>query len=70
MPGYYARIQSINRKPLCKIIDTRKRSTSFVNVYKFPKDVHVIAKLRLGNIWNINNVFCYKYNIMELRIVD
>lgn len=70
VPGFYARIQSINRKPLCNIIDARKRSTSFVNVYKFPKDVHVIAKLRLGNIWNVNNVLCYKYNIMELRIVD
>jgi hypothetical protein len=70
VPGFYARIQSINRNSSCKIIDTRKNVTTFVNVYKFPKDVHVIATLRLGNIWKINNLLCYKYNIMELRIVD
>ena len=70
VPGFYTRIQSINMKPSCKIIDTRNNTHCFVNVYKFPKAVHIIAKIRLGNVWKINNVLCYKYNIMELRIVD
>ena len=70
VPGFYTRIQSVNKIPSCKIIDTRNKELKFINIYKFPKDVHIVARIRLGNIWNINNMLCYKYNIMELRIVD
>ena len=39
-----------------------------VSVSIFPKEVYVTAKLRLGNIWRINKMYCYKYNIVMIDL--
>ena len=55
---------------ICEIRDKRSNtSTSLITIYKFPKKVNVIAKIRLGNIWMDNNKYYYKLNVTALQIV-
>ena len=54
---------------ICEIRDKRYNTSSLITIYKFPKKVNVIAKIRLGNIWMDNNKYYYKLNVTELQIV-
>ena len=67
----YGRIQSYNNRPRCNLLGTRANSNSKeqLNIYKFPKQVYIKAKLRIGNLWKVNDMFCYKFNVTEVKIV-
>ena len=68
---FYGRIKNMNSKCMCVIEDKRKLSENkFVNVYKFPKQVFVKAEMTTDGIWKLNNMYCYKYVINKLTLVD
>jgi len=68
---FYGRIRNQYGKCLCIIEDKRKNSVdTFVNVFKFPLGVFVKAEISTDGIWKLNNMYCYKYVITKLTIVD
>lgn len=67
--SFYSRIQSIFNKPTCSIYDIRNNTNRPVNIYRFPEKMNVKLKLRIGNIWKIDNIYCFKYNVVFLKIV-
>lgn len=71
IPNIYARIQSHYNRPVCKLLGTAANSNvkQQLNIYKFPKEVYIKAKLRIGNLWQVNKMFCYKFNAVEVKIV-
>jgi len=72
VPSIYARIQSYNNRPRCKLLGTREYSNAKeqLNIYRFPKEVYIKAKLRIGNLWIVNEMICYKFNAIEVKIVN
>jgi hypothetical protein len=68
---FYGRIRNQYGKCQCIIEDKRKLShDKFINVFKFPEKVFVKAVMSVNGIWKLNNMFCYKYVIDKLTIVD
>ena len=67
---FYGRIQSRNNKPSCSLLDDRNKISKYLNIFNFPKEVNVIAKIRIGNIWLIKGIYYYKLNITELKIIN
>lgn len=68
---FYGRIRNQFGKCKCIIEDRRKKSVErYVNVYKFPDKVYVKAVMSTNGVWKLNNMFCYKYVIDKLIIVD
>ena len=67
--SFYSRIQSIFNKPICSIYDIRNNPNRPVNIYRFPEKMNVKLKLRIGNIWKIDNIYFFKYNVVFLKIV-
>lgn len=67
--SFYSRIQSIFNKPICSIYDIRNNTNRPVNIYRFPEKMNVKLKLRIGNIWKIDNIYCFKHNVVFLKIV-
>lgn len=68
---FYGRIQSFNGKPQCEIIDKRlNRTQNYINLFSFPKEVFVKAELSTLGIWKTNYMFCYKFTVDKLTIVD
>ena len=68
---FYGRIRNMFGKVNCKLEDKRKNSPDrHINIFNFPKEVYVKAELSTTGIWNTNNMFCYKYTVEKLTIVD
>jgi len=68
---FYGRIRNQFSKCKCIIEDRRKKSVErYVNVYKFPENVYVRVEMSTNGVWKLNNMFCYKYVIEKLIIVD
>jgi hypothetical protein len=68
---FYGRIQSFNGKPKCEILDKRSnRTQDYLNLYNFPKQVYVKVELTTLGIWELNHMYCYKYTIDKLTVVD
>ena len=67
----YARIQNYNNRPRCRLLGIRDDTNGQeqLNIYRFPQKVYVKAKLRIGNIWKVNKMYCYKFNASEINIV-
>ena len=68
----YARIQKFNNSPKCKILAKDKILNKYIdqNIYSFPEQVYIKARLRVGHIWKLNSVYCYKLTCTELKVVD
>lgn len=68
---FYGRIKNEYNKPSCEIKDKRKYNLgTFVNIHKFPKDVWVQAHLTTNGLWKMNDIYCYKYHVKKIDIVD
>lgn len=68
---FYGRIRNQYGKCQCIIEDKRKSThDKFINVFKFPEKVFVKAEMSVNGIWKLNNMFCYKYVIDKLIIID
>lgn len=68
---FYGRIRNKFGKVYCLIEDKRKDSIEkHVNIYNFPKGVFVKAELSTSSIWKTNDMYCYKYSVDKLTIVD
>lgn len=68
---FYGRIRNRFGKVDCQIEDKRKNSPEkFVNFFNFPKEVYVKAELSTSGIWKTNDMYCYKYTVDKLTIVD
>lgn len=68
---FYGRIRNMFGKVNCEIEDKRKDSIErHVNLFNFPKGVFVKAELSTDGIWKTNDMYCYKYSVNKLVIVD
>ena len=68
---FYGRINSKYGKKNCEIEDKRKhRTQNFINLYNFPEGVFVKAEISTSGIWKMNNMYCYKYDVSKITIVD
>jgi len=70
---FYGKIKNKNSfgKIPCEIEDNRKyRTQNYINLYNFPKEVFVIAEITTSGIWKLNDMYCYKYSVNKLTIVD
>jgi len=68
---FYGRIRNQYGKCLCTIEDKRKSSQDrYINVFKFPKEVYVKVEMTTDGIWKLNNMFCYKFVVTKLTLVD
>ena len=68
---FYGRIRNMFGKVNCVIEDKRKDSVEkHVNIFNFPKAVFVKAELSTNGLWMTNNMYCYKYSVDKLVIVD
>jgi hypothetical protein len=68
---FYGRIRNKFGKICCSIEDKRKESIERnVNIFNFPKEVYVKAELSTNGVWKVNNMYCYKYTVDKLIIVD
>jgi hypothetical protein len=68
---FYGRIRNEFNKPACEIKDLRRHSTErHINIYNFPKGVWIKALITSNGLWKMNNVYCYKYHVKKVDIVD
>lgn len=68
---FYGRIRNEFNKPTCSIMDLRKQSDQkHINIHHFPNGVWVKALITSNGLWKMNNMYCYKYNVKKIDIVD
>lgn len=68
---FYGRIRNLFGKVNCVIEDRRKESVEkHVNLFNFPKGVFVKAEISTDGIWKTNDMYCYKYSVNKLVIID